>query len=193
MIDLPPPTYAQTIEAIAKCDIPPVNIRIAYQDYFQSDEVTISDLGSLTDVKLRCLKAAIHPSYILTIENQSQRAAFYEFSRREDRPREQAEGRDWLRSKGLLDKVPSFDSKRGLGAFAKALEAACGLQAGVALTANGASWLIIRPDFLSIKTFKKSGEAFWCLMQMFAASDASEQGASLGFIGNEALVDDDKK
>ena len=193
MIDLPPPSYEQTIEAIAKCDIPRRNIRIKYEDYLQSDEVTISDLGTLNDLKLRCLKGAVHPFYILTIRDQLQQTAFYNFSRREDRPRELAEAREWVRSKGQLAKLPSYGSTQNLTVFAVALESACGLKQSSALVEDGPSSLIIRPDFLIGSSFEKSGVALECLTKMFAASDATEHRIRLGFIGNEASVEEKDK
>jgi hypothetical protein len=193
VIDLPPPTYEQTIEAIARCDIPTANIRITYEDYLQSDEVTISDLGELTDEKLQCLKAAVHPFYILTLQDEAQRAAFYKFSKREDRPKQRAEAREWLRSKDLLDRLPTFDPKQGIQDFSVALELACGLEPGSALMVREAASLAVRPDFVLGNKFKKSADALYCLTQMFAASDASEHGFDLFFIGNAAYVEEDKK
>ena len=193
MIDMPPPSYEQTIEAIAKCDIPRRHVSIKYEDYLQSDEVTISDLGALNDEKLRCLRAAVHPFYILTIGDQVQQTAFYDFARREDRPRELAEAREWVRSKGRLANLPSYDSTQKLEIFAVALESACGLKQGNALMENGPSSLIVRPDFLIGRSFEKSAVAVECLTKMFAASDATEHGIRLGFIGNEAVVEENTK
>lgn len=193
MIDLPPPTYQQTIEAVARCDIPRANVGVAYKDYLQSDEVTISDVGELTDQKLLCLKAAVHPFYILTIENEVQQAAYYRLLRVEDRPVERKEAQEWLRSRGLLDSIPKFDPKQGVGEFAEALETACGLRRGTALMRLGASSLTVRPDFFSSRTFKKSADALHCLTRMFTASDAQENGLNFGFVGNEAFLKGDEE
>ena len=192
-IALPPPNYEQTIEAIVQCEIPRANVRITYVDYLQSDEVTISNLGSLNDDKLRCLRAAVHPSYILTIENEVQQAAFYQFSKRNDRPKQRAEAREWVRSKGLLDRLQTVDLEHGIKEFAAALEIACDLKPGSALTLYGASSLIIRSDFLLDDKSENSANAVYCLMQMFYASDAVENGKSLGFIGNVAFEMENKK
>ena len=192
MIDLPPPGYAQTIEAIVQCDISRANIRIAYEDELQSDEITIADLGTLTDKKLQCLKAAVHPFYILTIRDNVQQAAFYEFSRNEERPKEQAKAREWVRSKGLLDRLPSFDPKQGISVFGVALEKACGLKAGSALMPFGQSSLTVRPDFIRNDKFKKLGDSLYCLTQMFAASNANEHDIRFAFIGNEAFRESDE-
>ena len=187
MIDLPPPNYEQTIEAIVQCEIPRANISIAYQDYLQSDEITISDLGALTTEKLRCLKSAAHPFYILTIEDEAQRTAFYRFSERDDRPQRLAEARDWLRTNGMLDRPPSYDPRLGINAFAIALETACGLAPGSALAPHGASALAIRPDFVLSQDFEALTGPLTCLNQMFTASNAAEHEISFVLIGNAAL------
>ncbi len=192
MIDLTPPSYEQTVDAIAKCDISRADIRIAYADYLQSDEVTITDLGALTDTKLRCLKSSVHLFYILTIVDEAQRAAFYEFSEREDRPIQKKEALDWLRLNGLLDRAPYFEPRHDVEAFAVALETACGLKPNSALMLHGTSLITVRPDFVSSKDFEKSARSLECLSRMFAASDASENGIRFGFIGNEAYVEEQK-
>ena len=193
MIDLPTPNYEQTIEAIVRCDISPPNIRIKYEDYLRSDEITISDLGPISDEKMRCLTRAVHPFYVLTIADPVQQSALYEFSRREDRPKELADAREWVRSKGMSAKVSAYSAVQNLEIFAAALERACGLKQGSALMESGSSSLVVRPDFLLGTSFKKSAASLECLTKTFAASDATEHGVRLGFIGNEAFVEEEKK
>ncbi len=192
MIDLPPPTYEQTIEAVVRCDIPRANIAIKYEDYLQSDEVSISDLGLLSDDKLRCLKAAVHPFYILTIANQAQQAAFFEFSRREDRPREKVDATDWLRQKGLLSRLPTFEPGDDLQQFAGRLETACGLERGKGLIVLDPQTLTTAPGIVQTSDFERSGERLYCLVQMFAATDATERGIRFVFIGNEASAEEER-
>ncbi|WP_326524291.1 hypothetical protein [Sphingomonas sp.] len=192
MIDLPPqPGYENTIEAIVQCGILRPGIRIKYEDELQSDEIRISDLGTPTDQKLRCLKAAVHPFYILTIENDAQRTAFYEFSERENRPQRKAEALAWLISKRLQDRVPSFRPEQGVGAFAVALEHACEIKPESALTVHGAL-IATRLDFVSNKNYNNLGDNLACLMNMFTASNANEHGVRFGFIGNEQFADEKK-
>lgn len=188
-MDVPPPGYEQTVEAIVKCGIPRPNIRIAYQDYLQSDEIRISDLGSVNDEKLGCLKSAVHPFYILTLENDVQQLAFYDFSERVSRPKRKAEAREWLRSKGLLERLPKFDPEKGVKDFAAAIEVACGLEVGSALLPDGNTQLTIRPEIFSGNDYAKSGEVLLCLSRMIEASNADQYSVHLGFIGNEAVVE----
>lgn len=192
MIDVPPPSYEQTIAAIAKCDIPRSNISIKYEEYLQSDEVTISDLGKMDDAKLRCLKAAVHPFYILTLSEPIQQRAFYDFSQREDRPVEKAAALEWLRARNLMDKVPNHIRGESLESFAERLEAACGLKAGSALEIYAGEFLTMKREVILASDFSKLGKLTECLMTMFAASDASEHGVKFVFVGNEAVAEEKK-
>jgi hypothetical protein len=193
VIDLPPPSYEQTIEAIVRCEIPRGNVRVAYASYLQSDEVTVTHLGTVTDEKLRCLKGAVHPFYILTIADMDQRAAFYEYSEREERPKEKSDALDWLRAKGLLARLPIFDSGKSLEDFAVAVELACDMEAESALMVFDKSWITVRPDALSIETFEKWPLDLECLTKMMAASDAHENGVRFGFVGNAAIPEEKQK
>ena len=192
-MDFPPPTYEQTVEAIAHCGISRASIKVTYQDYLQSDEVTIDDLGVISDQKLRCLRDAVHPSYVLTLVNGEQHQAFNAFCEREDRPRRKAEAREWARSKGMLARIPSFDREKGVVAFAHAIEDLCGIKQGQALVITGESNLAVRPSFVVGTSFEESAGALECLIQTIAASDAYEHGIGLVFIGNQAFVEPEEK
>lgn len=197
MNDLPPPSYEQTIEAIVRCEIPRGNVRIEYSDFLQSDEVSIADLESVSDDKLRCLKAAVHPFYILTIEELPQLAAFHQFSEREDRSKQKAEALDWLRSEGLLDRLPIFHAGQRLEDFAIAVELACGLVAKSSLMVWDEKSITFRPEAFpiteSMTEFEKSARDHWCLTQMIAASNAWENDVRLVLIGNGPAPEEEQK
>lgn len=192
MIDVPPPSYEQTIETIAKCGIPRANIRVQHEDLLQSDEVTISDLGEVNDSKLRCLKKAVHPFYILTLSDPVQQSAFHDFSRREDRPAEKAAALEWARARKLTDKVPNYVRDETLKSFGERLEAACGLRPGSTLEVFAGDFLTIKREVILASDIQKLGHLTECVMTMFAASDASEHGVKFGFIGNEAFAEEKK-
>ncbi|MFM9853602.1 MAG: hypothetical protein ACKVOJ_12480 [Sphingomonadaceae bacterium] len=185
MIDLPPPSYQQTFEAVVNCGIPRSNIRINYEDYLQSDVVTISDLGKITDTKLRCLRTSVHPFYVLTLENEAERTRFYEFSRREDRPREKVKAVEWLRARGILDGLPMFDPEMDLKHFATALEAGCKVAQGSALAISGPKALAFRAGLFR-ENVEANNDIALCLTMMFAASEATESDVRLVIVGNEA-------
>jgi hypothetical protein len=193
VIELPPPTYEQTIEAIVNCDIPRANVKIAYKEILQSDEITITDLGEVNERKLQCLRAAVQPFYILIISSRAQQSAYYDFSRREDRPAERKEAREWLRARQLLDHVPSLDGSQTVEEFTRAIEVACALKPGSALKSFGASSLTLQPSFWEGRSFEAFSEKLACIMNMFAASDAYEKGVAFVFIGHEAVNNSDSK
>lgn len=191
MIPAPPPTHEQTIEAISTCGVPAANIRIAYEDELQSDVVTISDLEGTEEERLRCVRRAIHPFYILQIEDTAQRTAYYSLTDREDRQEAKAEAIAWLQSMEMLDRVPPFDPARGLEIFARALEAACGLPPGSALEVLDDSILTFRRGFFEGLTDDRY-EELTCLNRMIAASNADEYDIHLVLIGNEARSEDSR-
>jgi hypothetical protein len=119
----------------------------------------------------------------------AQRGAFYEFSNRENRPRQKSEALNWLKTRRMLDRLPAFTSGQKLEDFAVAVELACDLKAGSALKASDDSWISVQPSAISIKSFEKSSRDLECLLNMFAASDAYENGVRLGFIGNAPVLE----
>lgn len=190
-IPIPPPTHEQTVEALAACGIPATRIRITYEDELRSDVVTIANLGGTDEKRLLCVRRSVHPFYILEIEDTAQRSAFYTLDDREDRREAKAEAIGWLGSAGMLDRVPRYDPARGLPAFARAVEGACGLSPGSALEPFGSSILTLRPGFFG-ENPKGAFDRFTCLSRMIAASNADEHDIHLAFIGNEALQDNQR-
>lgn len=190
MIDLPPPSYEQTIQANQSCGVTSSNIRIKYEDFLQSDEVTISDIGEVTESKLRCVRRAVHPFYILTLAKSEQRSAFYDLARKDDFPEQRQKAREWIQAKGWTARIPAFDENQGIELFAQTLERACELKAGSVLSSNGSHFLIVRPELFTKANFRASGKAVECLMNMAVASNAEEHGIQFGFMGNEAFVKD---
>ncbi len=190
MIPALPPTHEQTIAAISACGVSAANIRVAYEDELQSDVVTISDLEGTGEERLRCVRRAIHPSYILQIEDMAQRSAYYSLTDREDRQEAKAEAIAWLQSMEMLDRVPPFDPARGLEIFARALEAACGLPPGSAREVfDDDSILTFRRGFFEGLTDDRY-EELTCLSRMIAASNADEYDIRLVLIGNEVRSED---
>jgi hypothetical protein len=187
VIPLPPPSYEQTIEAVTACGIARADIVIRYEDVLQSDVVIIADLGGADEKRFHCLRKAIHPFYILEIEQIEQRSAYYAFSEREDHKQARIEALVWLRQNDLLDSVPKYDPALGLAPFARGLEQACSLPVGEALEVAGANYLTFKRDFLRRELEDNSGDWFTCLQHFLAASNAYEHGIRLVFIGNEAI------
>ncbi|MFV0625140.1 hypothetical protein ACBY01_14170 [Sphingomonas sp. ac-8] len=164
MIQLPPPGYQQTIEAIAQCGVPRENIAITYEDELRSDEVRISDIGETTGRKLACLKTAVHPFYILTLENEAQQSAFIAQGRRIAQPIQRVTG---VPSQKLLDRLT--DACRAPNRW---------------LVHGGGEEVRFRPD--PDAEYDKVD----CVLQQLKESRLP---MNLGFVGNEAYSETEKK
>lgn len=183
---MPAPTHEQTIRSIAACGVPAASIRITYEDDIQSDFVSIGDLGGTDEARMICVRKAIHPAYLVTILNPDQRSHYFEVAAREERIRYKAEVTGQLKALGMLDRVPRYDPRRGLQAFAHGLEAACGIRAGSALEPFGPGSLTFRLSFLRNFAAARTYDEFTCVRRMHAASNADAHDISLAFIGNAA-------
>jgi hypothetical protein len=71
------PNHEQTLRALVACGVRLSNIRITYEDEFQSDVVAISDLGGTDEARIGCVKTAVPVDYIVLIEAGDQRYAYY--------------------------------------------------------------------------------------------------------------------
>ncbi len=189
-VPLPPPAYEQVIEAVAACGVAVASVHIAYEDELQSDVVKIADLGGIDEERLACVRRAIHPFYIVEIENEDQRRAFYALADHENRRQLKEEAVSWLRTNGMLERVPSFEPERGVKAFAQSVETACGLSPGSALEPVGENMLTFRREFLQRNLAASEYDGTACLMRMIAASDADEHDIRLAWIGNAAFNED---
>lgn len=186
------PARERTVQALAACGVPATNIRISYEDELQSELVSISDLGGADEARFRCLWDATFPSYLVDVSAASQREAYQAFERRVGARLARAEARDWLAKAGLLDRVPRYDPRKGVKAFARALEAACGLRAGTAFETYGTSGLTIRRSFFGDSLTTDNHDEFACLLRMESASNAEEHGLMLTFIGNGPAEEGDR-
>jgi hypothetical protein len=194
VIDLPPPppSYEQTIQAIEACGVVRSTVRVKYEDLLQSDEVTISDIGEVTDSKLRCIRQAVHPFYILTLEKAQQQSAFFELAQNDDRPAQLRTAREWADAQGKTAQVPIFKESEGVAGFVNALERACDLKTGSVFVADGGRFLALQPQMFTPSNFKQSAKVMERVMQIFAASNANEHGIRFGFIGNQAVAEEKK-
>lgn len=188
----PAPTYEQIVEALAACGVAPAHVRITYEDELQSELVRIGDLGGSDEPRFRCLRKATFSSYIVDVSAALQREAYHAFERREGARLAKAEARIWLAKAGLLDRVPRYDPRKGLNAFARALEAACGIRAGSAFEIFGTSGLTIRRSFFGNSKTTGNYDEFACLLRMESASNAEGHDIILAFIGNAAADEGDR-
>ena len=194
-ISMPPPGYEQTKAAVVACGVPATNIRLLYEEELQSDVVRISDLGGTDEARLQCLRRAVHPFYVIEIENEAQRNAYFAFASREDGRAFRTDAIAWLEENRMIDRVPHYDPARGIETFARALEAACELRPGTALEVVRPTTITFRRDYLERRFGDHdagSGDDMVCLGRFFAASNADEHGIGLGFIGQAAVQDEQR-
>jgi hypothetical protein len=185
----PAPTYERTIAAIAACGVPAARVRIAYEDELQSDFVYIGDLGGSDEARFRCLRKSIHPAYILDVSAAPQVRAYYEFTRREDAKDARVEAREWLKSAGMLHRVPRYDPRKGLKAFASALEAACSIPSGSALGTYGTSQVTLLRSFTGDFMRTDNHKELDCLFRMISASNAQEHDITMTYIRKAAALE----
>jgi len=183
-IRMPASTHEQTVEAIVACGVPAEKVGIAYEDELQSDLVRIGDLGGSDEARFHCLRKTAHASYIVDVSTAPQREAYWAFTRREDHKLARAEARDWLKTHGILDRVPQYDPRKGLKAFARALETACSIRPGSALETHDSFGLTIRRSFFGDSMTTDVHDQLTCLLRMESASNAQEHDIGLAFIGN---------
>jgi len=191
MIDIPPPppAPAQQIEAISRCGIPAEKITVSNEAELQSEVVSISDAGEVTEQKWVCLLDAVHPFYSLQLEDPGQRASFYEVEQRERQKRARAESTAWLRARGMLDRVPPYERGSDISAFARAVEEACSIPTGTMLQAKG-DHLTFRRDAPARLIGDGATDKLACLMHVMFASNAPGSGMMFGIVGNDRVSPD---
>ncbi len=132
------------------------------------------------------MRKVVLPAYIVDVSAAPQREAYYAFDRREGGKLARAEAVDWLKTRGLLNRVPRYDPRQGLKAFARALETACSIRPGKVFKTHGSSGLTVRRSFFGDFMTTDVHDQLTCLLRMESASNAQEHGIYLGFVGNEA-------
>jgi hypothetical protein len=180
------PTHERIITALNACGVPRAKVRITYEDELQSEFVRIGDLGGSDEARFQCVRKVIFPAYIVDLSAAPQGEAYYAFDRREGAKLARAEAVEWLKTRGLLDRVPRYDARKGLKAFARALETACSIRPGSVFETHDSSGLTIRRSFFGDSMTSDVHDQLTCLLQMESASNAQQHGINFGFVGNEA-------
>ena len=184
MIDLPPQDAQQTIAAVVACGVPRAQVRIEYEEELQLDVLRIGKVGGAGDRRLRCILQAVHPVYAVEIADPREEAAYWTLALEHGRARARAEGEIWLRQRGLFDALPRYRAGADVTAYARAVEAHCGVESGTALTLADRETLTVRAQFLD-GVRGRGGDELACLTNVLAASGLAEGGVNFGFIGGE--------
>jgi len=197
-----PNVLAHLAAAVLRCGIPSSDVEISYEDYLQSEEIRVRT-STLTDSQINCLdtlrRAPPFPIVTFTADIAAIRDAEITASRYRE------ESREWLRQRGLLDRLPNFDpAKEAHLQFARRLEAFCGVRPGAAFEINEQfQFVTMRSDWVG-KPLRKGwlwrkiygprhDRQFECLMRAMSATNAEEHGLHFGFVGNEAYIDTSTK
>jgi hypothetical protein len=200
--EIDPLILEQLTTAVERCGIPRAEFEISYEDYLQSEEIRVLS-PSLDDEQIASLqKIERSPPFAIvtfTTADVSARASTLSAERY------RAESREWLRQRGLLDRLPQFDpDEEDPMQFARRLEEFCGIELGAVFEMNEQLRMITpKMDWIGQPLCKgwlwrrlhgASHEAqFECLMRAMSATNAEEHGIRFGFIGNQYVSGDEQR
>jgi hypothetical protein len=176
---LPPslPTPAEATARVVACGLPAKAVRIEDAAELQEAIVRVAPIGPVSDDTLRCVARASLASFHYVFFEDALQPHYWSVYWALEQEASLVTARQWLAERGLLDTLPRPESGGDLAAYARRLEAFCGLKSGSMLDALGQD-LVIMPKSLDPPP---PDEGFTCL------TNASQvAGVSMGFIGNEA-------
>jgi hypothetical protein len=177
----PPPSFLsaeQTIARIVGCGVPADAIRIDDEPELQEDVVRVRPIGAIADDRLLCVaRASLASAYYVFFEDSIQAhywSLYWELHTEASR----IAARQWLAERGLLEKLPTYDPKGDLAAYARRLERICGIKRGTFLEARGGDLTIEPPKN---RRDWPTNDAVICLSNAIETA-----GIPMGFIGREA-------
>jgi hypothetical protein len=157
------------------------------------DILVLSPTDQMLATADRAAMAKLHIDSQIAFDfaTEKQRVAFAPFLAAEYARRDREAAITALSQEGKLDKVPRFDGKEPMSAFAHRLEQSCGYEPGRALRVVDLHWLEFDTPSLGRETAVaqaegRSIESFWCLKRVI---DATSLGRH--FIGNRFRNPDD--
>lgn len=175
-------TPEEAAKRVSQCGLGPVTTR--YDSDLQEEILIAGSAQSATDEQLACAYKVVGFYYTLDLPPNVQRR-FDEILGAAADARARAEAREWLSARGLLNRVPEYQT--GVtddSAFTRQVEALCGPQAKGAFQSKH-GFHALSPDWakqLGLPPKREGMEAFSCLMNATAYA-----GFTFGFIGNEAI------
>ena len=187
--------HQQLVQAVERCGISTGEVQITYADDLQSELIYVRS-KELNDDHLRCLhrvqRTAPYP--IVLFEEDAISSRDMELQRLA----EKAAATTWLRERGMLDTLPSYDpAVESAGQFAEHVELFCGFQAGSILMVHDSGILIINPGWVEESLRRPSSAEddykFECLLKTLSASNMEDHGLRFGLIGNEAISSTDPR
>jgi hypothetical protein len=177
------PNAEETARRVAACGFPARSLTVRDDPLLEEDVVIVRATGpARDDSRLACVaRASLATSVTVEFEpDRIQRRYLRSYSAATD-ARDLAEARAWLAGRGLLDRLPAWDRRRGsLAAAGGAIERLCALPPGSRLIVRSGT-LTVRTDV--IESGRLSSDDFLCL-----TGAARAAGLPFGFIGNEAYA-----
>ncbi len=163
------------------------SVRPKFDNTLQEDVVEVLDAAPVSTKQLRCVAlVSLQVNYYVTFPtpmDEIYQTLYWRISRERDK----TDARAWLKKRGLLSFLTTYDPKRyDEATFARTLEKLCGPKAaGVLKPMRGMATFKERAlgnfDNGKYLTGQLDDETLSCLVNAASAS-----GYSLGFIGNEA-------
>lgn len=172
-----PRSSQAVVDRVAACGVGPVTVH--YEPELQDDVLTLSPTAPVTDAQLACADRAAPTAFFNWPDAVQVRFEAIRHARGSALALDAA--RRWLSSRGLLDRVPRYQSGVDERAFARQIEALCGPGAEGALNTQS-DVRSINTDWLRREAGRggQPSEAIICLLHVALVADYS-----LGFIGNE--------
>jgi len=173
-------TAQEAAKRFTQCGLGPATIRWNDPEMGGEDVLAASDIKSATDEQLRCADLAIS-YYSLELPPEIERR-FEVLREARLAPVFQAQAREWLSARGLLNRVPQY--RTGVtddAAFTRQVENVCGRRAKGAFQSKF-GFHAVSPDWVNrnLNPPGKGSEVLSCLMNV-----ATVSGFQIGFIGNE--------
>jgi hypothetical protein len=178
----PPVPPEQVIEQrLVKCGLDSRGFTVKYEDDLQSIEIVINDNAGATKDRFACIRKAAGYE-IVTFRNGQMQRAYSDFVTELLRPQMTKEAKAELQKRGLLRNFPERASFDSVTAYAKALEAQCGLAPGSVLRPD-TSGITFQPpaDDLNPQQWVEKYSCIFAVMNYASAKGDAE----FGFIGNE--------
>ncbi|MEQ1550518.1 hypothetical protein [Sphingorhabdus sp.] len=188
MIDLPPEQVIE--ERLVECGLNPSGLTVKYEDYLQSIEINIKPEAGATPDKFGCIHKAADLE-IVTFSDLEMYRKYSDFTMELYRPKMLEDARRSLEKIGKLEGFPVRSAFADDKRFAEAVEVHCGIPAGEALKEFG-DGIVFMPPPEEYQDHVKFMNRYSCITSaiMFLAA---KRELSIGFVGNEAVREEEQK
>ena len=189
---LMPPETAR--KAFLGCGLPARRIKVAWDQDFQEDIVTVASApSSVPDAVLTCFAhVSVRTSYDVYFQNEVEQERYSAIHSAIADAANVANARAWLRQRHLLATMPLPGQDQPLATYARAVETFCGVKPGSLLVARSENLMTFADGGLGTMTEHgfvggaATDEQFECVTNVTTAADLQSRKIFFGFIGNAA-------